>query len=338
MGELDKIINEINKQNPGSVMRLGKCAYTKKKRVSTGSFTLDVELGGGIPESSIVELYGPLSAGKSFCSLKMIAEVQKLGRKAAIVDLENSVDLNWCKKIGIDTDELIVAQPSSAEQAIDILDKLVRSRELGIIVIDSIASMTPLVEISTSAEDQQMGVAARLMNKMVRKVQSALQPKDLGKKESYNKCIAVFINQIRMKIGGFRPTETTPGGRGIGFAADIRVRLNRKEWIKEKTGEKPKTIGQVVNFTVKKNKTYEPFRIGTFKIYFKDGSIDNYASIIQYGLFYDLVEKGGSTYTLEKKKFKGKVALIKYLKANPKSMEKLKTEIKKTLFRGKEDE
>jgi len=338
MGELEKIINEINKQNPGSVMRLGKCAYTKKKRVSTGSFTLDVELGGGIPESSIVELYGPLSAGKSFCSLKMIAEVQKLKRKAAIIDLENSVDLSWCKKIGIDTDELIVAQPTSAEQAIDILDKLVRSRELGIIVIDSIASMTPLVEISTSAEDQQMGVAARLNNKMIRKVQSALQPRNLGKKESYNRCIAVFINQIRMKIGGFRPMETTPGGRGIGFAADIRIRLSRKEWIKEKTEKNPQTIGQVVTFTVKKNKTYEPFRVGTFKIYFRDGSIDNYTSVIQYGLFYDLVKKAGSFYTLEKKKFKGKATLIKHLKANPKLVVKLKTDIKKALFRGNEEE
>jgi len=285
-----------------------------------------------------VEIFGPLSAGKSFTGLKMIAETQKLGREAAIILLESSPDLRWYKKIGVDIDRLIISQPSSAEQAIDILQRLVESREMGIIVVDSIASMAPTVELETLAIDQQIGVAARLTNKMVRKIQSALQPVNLGKKESYNRCIVVFINQIRMKIGGFHPTETTPGGRGIGFAADIRIRLNRKEWIKEKTEKNPKTIGQVINFTVKKNKTYEPFRVGTFKIYFRDGSIDNYTSIIQYGLFYDLVKKAGSFYTLDKKKCKGKVALIKHLKANPKLVGKLKTDIKKALFRGNEEE
>lgn len=333
MSKLDQALSDINKQYPGSVMRLGKCAYTKKDRVSTGSFALDMGIGGGIPEGSIVEIFGPLSSGKSFVSLKMIAEMQKSGKKAAILDLENSIDINWCKKIGINTDELIVSQPSSAEQAIDTIDKLVNSRELGIIVVDSIASMVPMVELETDAEDQQMGVAARLTNKMVRKVQSALQPKDLGNKESYNRCIVVFINQIRMKIGvRFGSPETTPGGKGVGFAADIRIRLSRKEWIQKKSDTKKK-LGQVVSFTVKKNKTYAPFKVGVFNIYFKTGSIGNYASLIQYGVFYDLIKLGGSSYTFNKKKFKGKKALIKYLTDNPKLTNQLKSGIKGVLFK-----
>jgi len=333
MGLLEQAMNDINKQYPGSIMRLGKCAYTTKNRVSTGSFALDMAIGGGIPEGSIVEIFGPLSSGKSFVSLKMIAEMQKLGRKAAILDLENSLDIKWCKKIGINTDDLIVSQPSSAEQAIDTLDKLVNSRELGIIVIDSIASMVPMVELETDAIDQQMGVAARLTNKMVRKVQSALQPKDLGDEESYNKCIVVFINQIRMKIGVmFGSPETTPGGKGVGFAADIRVRLSRKEWIQEKNDAKKKT-GQIVAFTVKKNKTYPPFKVGVFNIYFKTGSIGNYTSLIQYGIFYDFIKKGGSSYAFDKKKFRGKQALIKYLTDNPKLTKQLKNSIRNILFK-----
>jgi len=337
MGELEKIINEINKQYPGSVMRLGKCAYIKKKRVSTGSFALNMATGGGIPEGSIIEMFGPLSSGKTFSALKLVAQVQKLGREAAYIDLEN-LDLDWAKKLGVDIDKLIFSQPSSAEQVINTVDKLLRSGELGIIVIDSIASMAPLVEIETEAEDQQMGVAARLNNKMIRKVRSALQPKDLGDKESHNRCIAVFINQIRMKIGGYGNPETTPGGKGLGFASDIRIRLNKKEWIQEGTGVNKKTIGQVTVFKTVKNKTYEPFRVGTFNIYFKDGSVDNYASIIQYGIFYEYIKRAGAIYTFEKKKFKGKVALIKYLKANPKLVDKLKTDIKRALFRGNEEE
>jgi len=334
MSELDRAIGDINRQYPGSVMRLGRCAYTTKNRVSTGSFALDMELGGGIPESSIVEIYGPLSSGKTFSALKMIAEVQKLGKKAAILDLENSLDIEWCKKIGINTDELIISQPSSAEQAIDTIDKLVRSRELGIIVVDSLASMVPMIELETNAEDQQMGVAARLTNKMVRKVQSALQPKDLGNKESYNKCIVVFINQIRMKIGVmFGSPETTPGGKGAGFAADIRIRLNRKDWIQEGTGAEKQTIGQVCAFKTKKNRTYMPFRVGVFNIYFKDGSVDNYASIIQYGIFYDLIKRGGAIYTFNKRKFKGKGTLIKYLTNNPKLAIQLKNSIKDIVFK-----
>jgi len=339
MGELEKIINEINRQYPGSVMRLGKCAYTKKKRVSTGSFALDMATGGGIPEGSIIEMFGPLSSGKTFSALKLVAEVQKIGRKAAYIDLENAIDLEWCEKLGVNNKELIISQPSSAEQAIDTVDKLVRSRELGIIVIDSLASMTPLIEIESSAEDQQMGVAARLANKMVRKVQSALQPVDLGKGESYNRCIVVFINQIRMKIGVlYGNPETTPCGKGVGFCAAIRIRLSRKEWLQEGTGVNKKTVGQVVAFKTVKNKTYEPFRVGTFNIYFKDGSIDNYASIIQYGIFYEYIKRAGAIYTFEKKKFKGKVALINHLKAHPKLVGKLKTDIKKALFRGNEEE
>lgn len=334
MGLLEQAMNDINKQYPGSIMRLGKCAYTKKNRVSTGSFALDIELGGGIPEGSIVELYGPLSSGKTFSALKMIAQVQKLGRKAAILDLENSIDINWCKKIGINTDELIISQPSSAEQAIDTTDKLVRSRELGIIVVDSLASMVPMVELETNAEDQQMGVAARLTNKMVRKVQSALQPVDLGDKESYNKCIVVFINQIRMKIGGYGNPEVTPGGRGAGFAADIRIRLSRRDWIQEGTGVEKRMIGQVCAFKTVKNKTYEPFRVGVFNIYFKDGSVDNYASIIQYGIFYDFIKRGGAIYTFNKKKYKGKGALIEYLTDNPKITIQLKNSIKDVLFKN----
>jgi len=333
LSKLDQALNDINKQYPGSVMRLGKCAYTKKNRISTGSFALDMSIGGGWPEGSIVEIFGPLSSGKTFLALKAIAEAQKLERKAALVILEGSPDLGWYKKIGVNIDDLIIAQPSSTEQAIDTVDKLVNSRELGIIVVDSIASMVPMVELETDAIDQQMGVAARLTNKMVRKVQSALQPKDLGNKESYNKCIVVLINQIRMKIGVmFGSPETTPGGKGVGFAADIRVRLSRKEWLQEKDDTKKK-IGQVVAFTVKKNKTYEPFRVGVFNIYFKNGSVGNYTSLIQYGIFYDFIKKGGSSYAFDKKKFRGKRALIKYLTDNPKLTNQLKDNIRGILFK-----
>ena len=333
MSKLDQALNDINKQYPGSVMRLGKCAYTKKSRVSTGSFALDMSIGGGWPEGSIVEIFGPLSSGKTFVALKAIVETQKLGGKAALVILEGSPDLEWYKKIGVNIDDLIIAQPSSTEQAIDTVDKLVNSRELGIIVVDSIASMVPMVELETVAEDQQMGIAARLTNKMVRKVQSALQPKDLGDKESYNRCIVVFINQIRMKIGvRFGSPETTPGGKGVGFASDIRIRLSRKEWIQKKSDTKKK-LGQVVAFTVKKNKTYAPFKVGVFNIYFKTGSIGNYASLIQYGVFYDFIKQGGSSYTFNKKKFKGKKALIKYLTDNPKLTSQLKNSIRGILFK-----
>jgi recombination protein RecA len=321
MGELQKIINSLNKKIPGSVMKLGEKAYQQVPRVSTGSFALDVEIGGGIPENSIIEVFGELSTGKSLLALKTIAEVQKLGRTAAYVDLENALDIQWAKKLGVNVKELLISQPSSAEQTVDIVSSLLSSRELGILVLDSIASMVPLVEIEKSAEEQQMGVAAKLVNKMVRRMQSTLQPINLGDEQTYNPCIVFLINQIRMNPGvRYGSPEVTPHGKGVPFAASIRVKLRRGEVIKEKDN----AIGQEIKFQVKKNKTYMPFRVGQFDFSYLSGEFDNIKSIIQYAMAYKLISRAGAFYTFGEERFQGQQKLIDFLREKPKEVEKLK--------------
>lgn len=330
MGELAKVIASLNKKVPGSVLKLGEKAYQEVPRVSTGSFAMDVEIGGGIPENSIIEVFGELSTGKSFLALKTIAEVQKLGRTAAFVDLENSLDIAWAKKLGVNVDDLLISQPSSAEQAVDVVSSLLNSRELGILVLDSIASMVPLVEIESSAEDQQMGVAARLVNKMVRKIQAALQPTNLGEEQAYNPCIVFLINQIRMNPGvRYGSPEVTPHGKGVPFAASIRIKLRRGEILKNKDDP----IGQEMKFQIKKNKTYMPFRVGQFDFDYRTGKIDNIKSIIQYAMVYKIISRAGAFYTFGKEKFQGQQKLIDFLRGKPKEVQKLKKLILGTVLK-----
>ena len=325
MGELKRIIGELNKKNPGSVMKLGEKAYQRVPRVSTGSFALDIEIGGGWEESSIVEITGEFSTGKSYLALKAIAEVQKLGRPAAYINLE-TLDTQWAKKLGVDVDNLYIAQPNSAEEAIDVLTSLISSRELGIIVCDSIASLVPQIEIESDASEQQRGVAAKLCNKMSRKIQAALRPINLGDEKSYNRCIVIFTNQIRMNPGEtFGNPEVTPHDRGVRFASSIIMRLRSGPADIIKEGDIP--VGQTIKFQNKKNKNYTPFRVGQFDFNYKTGEINNIKSIIQYAIAYEIISKSGPFYTFNKEKFKGQAKLIDYLQKKSKEIEKLKKAI-----------
>jgi len=284
---LESAILQIEKQfGKGSIMRLGdESAKMKVPAISTGSLELDIALGiGGIPRGRITEIYGPESSGKTTLTLHVVAEAQKLGGIAAFVDAEHALDPVYAKKLGVNTDELLVSQPDTGEEALEITESLVRSGAIDIVVIDSVAALVPRAEIEGEMGDAHMGLQARLMSQALRKLTGVI---------SKSKTSVIFINQIRHKIGVmFGSPETTTGGNALKFYASVRLDIRKVDTIK--VGEE--AVGNRVRVKVVKNKVAPPFRQAEFDIMY-DGGISRNAGILDLGVKYNIIQKAGTWYS-----------------------------------------
>ena len=280
---LERVIAQIEKQyGQGAIMQMDENCYAKIEGIPTGSLSLDLALGGaGIPRGRIAELFGPESSGKTTLALHIIAGAQKAGGIAAFIDAEHALDTTWAKRLGVDVSSLLVSQPDTGEQALDIVEMLVRSNSVDVIVVDSVAALTPKAEIEGEMGDMHVGRQARLMSLAMRKLTSII---------SKSKTSLVFINQIRMKIGVmFGNPETTPGGRALKFYTSVRIDLRRITTIKDATS----AIGSRVRARVVKNKIAPPFRDAEFDIMF-DGGISYEGDLIDLAATCDVVDKSGA--------------------------------------------
>ncbi|MBI3571825.1 MAG: recombinase RecA [Gammaproteobacteria bacterium] len=305
---LNMALGQIEKQfGKGSVMRLGDAGVVQQvEAVSTGSLGLDIALGiGGLPRGRVTEIYGPESSGKTTLSLSVIAQVQKLGGAAAFIDAEHALDPLYAKKLGVNIDDLLVSQPDSGEQALEIADMLVRSGGVDIVVIDSVAALTPKAEIEGEMGDSHMGLQARLMSQALRKLTANIKRSNT---------MVVFINQIRMKIGVmFGNPETTTGGNALKFYASVRLDIRRIGAIKK--GEE--VIGSQTRVKVVKNKVAPPFRQTEFDIIYNEG-ISKEGELVDIGSESGIVEKTGAWYSFNKERIgQGKDNARQFLKDNP---------------------
>ncbi|HEX5325710.1 MAG: recombinase RecA [Gammaproteobacteria bacterium] len=301
-------LSQIEKQfGKGSVMRLGDHSASRDVDVvSTGSLGLDIALGvGGLPRGRVVEIYGPEASGKTTLTLQVIAEVQKKGGTAAFVDAEHALDPTYAAKLGVNVDDLLISQPDTGEQALEIADMLVRSAAVDVVVVDSVAALTPKAEIEGEMGDSHMGLQARLMSQALRKLTANIKRSNT---------LVIFINQIRMKIGVlFGNPETTTGGNALKFYASVRLDIRRIGSIKK--GEE--VIGSETRVKVVKNKVAPPFRQAEFEILYGEG-ISRAGEIIELGVQQNLVEKSGAWYSYKGKKIaQGKDGAREYLQQNP---------------------
>jgi recombination protein RecA len=319
-------LSQIEKQfGKGSVMRLGDGGVIRDiESVSTGSIGLDVALGiGGLPRGRVIEIYGPEASGKTTLTLQVIAEAQKIGGTAAFVDAEHALDPNYAEKLGVNVDELLVSQPDTGEQALEITDMLVRSGAVDIIVIDSVAALTPKAEIEGEMGDSHMGLQARLMSQALRKLTANI---------NRSNTMVVFINQIRMKIGVmFGSPETTTGGNALKFYSSVRLDIRRIGAIKK--GDE--VIGNQTRVKVVKNKVSPPFKMAEFEILYGHG-ISREGEIIDLGVQHGIVDKAGSWYSYGEDRIgQGKENVREFLKQNPKIAEEIEAKIRAELLPDK---
>ncbi len=305
---LDAALSQIERQfGKGSVMRMGDSDVARDvEAVSTGSLGLDIALGiGGLPRGRVVEIYGPESSGKTTLTLEVIAEAQKLGGTAAFVDAEHALDPVYAEKIGVNVDDLLVSQPDTGEQALEITDMLVRSGAVDVVVVDSVAALTPKAEIEGEMGDSHMGLQARLMSQALRKLTANIKRSNT---------LVIFINQIRMKIGVmFGNPETTTGGNALKFYASVRLDIRRTGAIKK--GDE--IIGNETRVKVVKNKVAPPFRQAEFDILYGEG-ISREGEIITLGVKHGIVAKSGAWYSYEGERIgQGRDNVREFLKANP---------------------
>jgi len=305
---LDAAISQIDSNfGKGSVMKLGQRHVMDIESISTGSLSLDIALGiGGLPKSRIVEIYGPESSGKTTLALQVIAEAQKNGGVCAFIDAEHALDPSYAKKLGVDTKELLISQPDTGEQALEITDTLVRSGAVSVLVIDSVAALTPRAELEGEMGDHHMGLQARLMSQALRKLTGSI---------SKSNTMVIFINQIRMKIGVmFGSPETTAGGNALKFYSSVRLDIRRIGAIKD--GEE--IVGNQTRVKVVKNKVAPPFKVVEFDIMYGQG-ISKTGELVDLGAKADIVEKSGAWYAYKGEKIgQGKENAKEYLKNNPK--------------------
>ena len=316
--EVQEVISKIEKiYGKGSVMKLGSQAPVIAESIKTGSLSLDLALGGGIPYGRVIEIYGPESSGKTTLALHIIAELQKTGRVAAFIDAEHALDPAYSKRIGVQTEDLILSQPDHGEQALGIVETLVSSGVIDLIVVDSVAALTPKDEIEGSMSDIQVGLQARLMSKALRKLTGIM---------AKSRATVIFINQLRMKIGVmFGSPETTTGGNALKFYSSIRMDIRRIGQIK--AGDS--VIGNRVKVKVVKNKIAPPFRWAEFDIMYNEG-ISRVGDILDLAVERDLIEKAGAWYSYQDEKIaQGRESTKEYLKEHPKLLETLEQEIRK---------
>lgn len=316
---LELAIKQIDKAfGKGTLVRLGDKAIEPIEVISTGSLGIDMALGvGGVPRGRVIEVYGPESSGKTTLALHMIAECQKKGGVCAFIDAEHAIDIQYAKNLGVDVENLLVSQPDYGEQALEILETVIRSGAVDLIVVDSVAALTPKVEIDGDMDDQQVGVQARLMSKALRKITGIMNKLSSS---------VVFINQIRMKIGmtGYGSPETTTGGNALKFYASVRLDIRRIATLKQ--GEN--SIGNRVKVKVVKNKVAPPFKQAEFDIMFGEG-ISKEGEIVDYAVKLDMIDKSGAWFSYKDMKLgQGRENAKVYLKEHPEVAKELEDKIK----------
>lgn len=318
---LQEAVDEIKQRfGEGAIMKLKEVRSVDVDAIPTGSISLDLALGvGGVPRGRVIEIFGPESSGKTTAALHIVAESQKQGGVGAFVDAEHALDPDYAKKIGVNVDELLISQPDSGEQALQIVETLVRSGEVDVIVVDSVAALVPKAEIEGEAGEFQIGLQARLMSQVLRKLSGII---------SKTKTVVIFLNQTRMKIGVmFGNPEITPGGLALKFYSSVRIDLRRLAQIKK--GDE--IIGSRIKAKIVKNKVAPPFKTAEFDIYYNEG-ISYLADVLNTGLKLGLIKKTGSWLQLDNTKLgQGMEGAKQFLKENPKMAEKIRTEIYKTL-------
>ena len=301
----------------GAVMRLGETEIPKVEAISTGCLTLDVALGiGGIPKGRIIEIYGPESSGKTTVALHCVAEVQKIGGTAAYVDAEHALDPSYASKLGVNLDDLYISQPDSGEQALEIVETLVRSGAIDIIVVDSVAALTPQAELDGDMGDSHVGMQARLMSQALRKITAAT---------SKSKCTIIFINQLREKIGVmYGNPETTTGGKALKFYASVRIEVRKADAIKDGND----IIGNHVKAKVVKNKVAPPFKVAEFDIMYGTG-ISNMGCVLDLAIENGFIQKSGSWFSYNDEKIgQGRDKAMEFLKAHPEVFEEVDAKIR----------
>ena len=315
---LEMAMGQIEKQfGKGSIMKLGEFKAMEVEAIPTGALSLDIALGiGGVPRGRIIEIFGPESSGKTTLALHVVAEAQKMGGEAAFIDAEHALDPVYAKKLGVDIDNLIVSQPDTGEQALEITEALVRSGALDVIVVDSVAALVPKAEIDGEMGDSHMGLQARLMSQALRKLAGAINK---------SKTVIIFINQLREKIGVmFGNPETTTGGRALKFYASVRLDIRKTENIKQDGEFK----GSRVKVKVVKNKVAPPFREAEFDIVYGEG-ISKEGNILDMAVNLDIIEKSGSWFSYNGDRIgQGRENVKKYLKENPEVLEDVEKKVR----------
>lgn len=311
--DIDKIVDDIREKfGEGMLMKLGDIPKVDVETIPTGSVSLDIALGiGGIPRGRIIEVYGPESSGKTTLTLHIVANAQKKGGVAAFVDAEHALDPEYAKKIGVNINDLLISQPDTGEQALDIVETLVRSGSIDVIVVDSVAALVPKAEIEGEMGDQHVGRQARLMSQALRKLTAII---------SRSNSTVIFINQIRMKIGVmFGNPETTTGGQALKFYSSVRIEVRRSAQIKKADD----VVGNRVNVKIVKNKVAPPFKTAEFDIMYNEG-ISLAGDLIDSGVKFEVVKKSGNSYSFEEIKLGvGRENAKTFLKENPKVSEKV---------------
>ncbi|MCG8380761.1 MAG: recombinase RecA [Gammaproteobacteria bacterium] len=318
-------LGQIEKQfGKGAVMRMGDASAIATETISTGSLALDIALGiGGLPRGRVVEIYGPESSGKTTLALQTVAECQKMGGTAAFVDAEHALDPSYAEKLGVSVDDLLVSQPDNGDQALEITDMLVRSGGVDIIVVDSVAALTPKAEIEGDMGDSHVGLHARLMSQALRKLTANIKRSNT---------LVIFINQIRMKIGVmFGSPETTTGGNALKFYASVRLDIRRTGSIKQ--GDE--VVGNDTRVKVVKNKMAPPFKQAEFEILYGEGtSVEG--ELIDLGVKNNLIEKAGAWYSYNGQRIgQGKENVRKFLKENPEITQELDNKLRSTLLQSR---
>ncbi len=313
-------LEQIEKQHgKGSIMRLSDSAVVPVDAISTGSLSLDFAIGiGGIPRGRITEIYGPESSGKTTVCLQVIAEAQKRGGVAAFVDAEHALDIQYASRLGVDVNNLLLAQPEFGEQALEIVETLVRSGAIDVVIVDSVAALTPRVEIEGEMGDAQMGSQARLMSQAMRKLNAAI---------GRSNAIVIFTNQLRSKIGViYGNPETTTGGNALKFYASVRIDIRRKEVLKD--GQD--IVGNRVRAKIVKNKVSPPFKEVEFDIMYNEG-ISRIGDVLDMAIDQAIIQKSGSWFTFNEERVQGRDQLKKLLTENPETFAVLETQVREKL-------
>ncbi|PKM72501.1 MAG: recombinase RecA [Firmicutes bacterium HGW-Firmicutes-16] len=314
---LEAALAQIEKNyGKGAIMRLGDDIPVNVEAISTGSLTLDLALGiGGVPRGRIVEIFGPESSGKTTLALHILASAQKQGGEVAFIDVEHALEPAYARALGVDIDSLLISQPDTGEQALEIVEALVRSGALDVVVVDSVAALLPRSELEGEMGDSSVGVVARLMSQALRKLAGTI---------SKTRTIVVFINQLREKIGVmYGNPETTPGGRALKYFSSVRIDVRRTETLKNGT----ESYGNRTRAKVIKNKVAPPFKEGEFDIIYGEG-ISKIGEIIDLGVKLELIDKGGAWFTVGDTRLQGREAVKEYLKENPEVCDEIEQKIR----------